>query len=240
MLKRAETHTSETVNVKTEKPNDAATSNQDPESGAEPFRNLSVIQINPAIPRKTYWQRFSLTSTSAGSFQSFARHAYQPFMILFTIPAVGYMSLVYGVMLAWSTVMTVTLSSYMLGPPWNFTAAQIGLMSLPPFIGSTIGSLICGSLSDWLILYLSRKNNGIFEPEMRLWVVLPFIFCLPIGSFIYGYGLNNGWSWPVIAVANGVSNFGGAPISAIALTYITDSYTEVGGRAYCPCLISSY
>ena len=73
-------------------------------------------------------------------------------------------------MLAWSTVMTVNLSSAMLDPPWNFTAAQIGLMSLPPFIGTTIGSLMCGPLSDWLILYLARKIGGVFEPEMRLWV----------------------------------------------------------------------
>lgn len=124
--------------------------------------------------------------------------------------------------------MTVTLSTWMLGPPWNFSAAGIGLMSLPPMIGTTLGTLICGPMSDWTILWLSKRNNGIFEPEMRLWVMAPFVLFLPLGAFVFGYALNNGWSWPVIAVSYAISNFGSAPISSIALTYITDCYTEVG------------
>lgn len=141
----------------------------------ETTRKLSVISINQGIPRKTYWQRLAITTPSEGSFSTFARHSYQPLFILFTIPAVGYMSLVYGVMLAWSTVMTTTLSQYLFLPPYNFTAAQVGLMSLPPFIGTTIGSIIAGPLSDWHILYLARRNKGVYEPEMRLWMFIPFI-----------------------------------------------------------------
>lgn len=100
-------------------------------------------------------------------------------------------------------------------------------MSLPSFIGTTIGALISGPISDWWILYLSKRNNGIYEPEMRLWVMIPFIPFIPIGAFIFGFGLADGVAWPVIAVGYAVCSFGIAPISSIALTYITDSYTEV-------------
>jgi hypothetical protein len=55
-----------------------------------------VHTINPAIPRKTYWQKLTIATTSNGSFKSFAWHAYQPAAILFTIPAVFYMSLVWS------------------------------------------------------------------------------------------------------------------------------------------------
>lgn len=198
----------------------------------ECLRRLSVININPEIPRKTYRKKMAVLTTTHGSFRQFAVHSYQPFSMLFTLPAVGYMSLVYGVVITWSVVMTVTLSSVMLEPPWNFNAAQIGLMSLPPLIGTTLGNLLSGPISDWHILYLSKRNNGIFEPEMRLWVALPFIVFLPLGGFVFGYGLNNGWSWPVIAVASAISNFGAAPIQAIAITYVTDSYTEVRSRMF--------
>ncbi|KAL1857657.1 hypothetical protein Daus18300_010177 [Diaporthe australafricana] len=196
--------------------------------GEEP---LTSVHIDPSIPRKTYWQRLSLATTTPGPFMLFARHAYQPFQILFTIPGVAYMSLVYAVLLAWSTVMSAALSTYMILPPYNFNSTQIGLMNLAPFIGNTLGSLICGPLSDWTILRLAKRNQGIYEPEMRLWVFVPFIPFQVAGAFWFGYALQGGQSWVAVAFAFGMCNFGSAPISSIALTYMTDAYNEIIGDA---------
>jgi MFS family permease len=74
----------------------------------------------------------------------------------------------------------------MILPPYNFNSTQIGLMNLAPFIGNTLGSLICGPLSDWTILRLAKRNNGIYEPEMRLWVFVPFIPFQVAGAFWFG------------------------------------------------------
>jgi len=173
----------------------------------------------------------TFTTTTPGSWQTFARHAWQPFFILFTVPGVAYSSCVYAVLLAWSTVMTAALSTYMLDPPYNFTSVDIGLMNLAPFIGNTLGCLICGPISDWMILRLARRNNGVYEPEMRLWVFVPFIPFQIAGAFWFGYALQNGESWVAVAMAFGICNFGSAPISSIALTYITDAYNEIVGDA---------
>lgn len=100
-------------------------------------------------------------------------------------------------------------------------------MSLSPFVGATIGSLICGPLSDRIILFLARRNGGIYEPEMRLWVAIPFLPLIPAGSLMFGFGLMNGAPWPVLAAGYALNQIGGVPISSIALTYITDSYTKV-------------
>lgn len=61
--------------------------------------NGTAVKINPLIPQKTYRQRLAIVTTSSGSFHTFARHCYQPLWIMVTIPAVFYMSLVYGVVL---------------------------------------------------------------------------------------------------------------------------------------------
>lgn len=188
--------------------------------------------IDPSIPRKTYWQLMGLATTTPGPFMQFARHAYQPFQILGTIPGVAYMSLVYAVQLAWATVMAAAQSTYMQDPPYNFDSTQIGLMNLAPFIGTTLGSLICGPLSDWLILKLAKRNKGVYEPEMRLWMFVPFIPFQVAGAFWFGYALQGGQSWIGVAFAWGICNFGAAPISSIALTYMTDAYNEVSGRPY--------
>ena len=190
-------------------------------------RHLSVIDIDNSIARKSYFQRLAFSSSSPGPVSQFLRHSYQPFMILFTIPGVFFVSLLYGAMIAMSTVQITTLSSWMAGPPYNFNAAQIGLMSLPSWIGSTLGALICGPLSDWLILVLARRNRGIYEPEMRLWVIAAFIPFVTAGIFMFGLGLNNGSPWSVVAVGYALTTFGTLPASSLSLTYLTDAYTEV-------------
>lgn len=188
--------------------------------------NLTTPCIDPTIPRKTYRQRLTLMTSSPGSLHSFFRHCYQPFRILFSIPGVAYMSLVYGGMMVTNNVLVTTLSRYMVKTPYNFSPDQIGLMSLAPFTGSTLGTLICGPLSDWWILFLSKRNKGIYEPEMRLWILAAFAPFVPIGMIMFGVGLSKGWPWPLLIVFYGMCSFGSAPAGTISLTYMTDAYTE--------------
>lgn len=199
----------------------------DPEKQAQG----QVLPIDASIPRKTYRQRLGLATTTPGPFVLFARHAYQPFQILGTMPGVAYMSMVYAVQLAWSTVMSAALSTYMLGAPYNFDSTQVGLMNLAPFVGTSVGSLLCGWVSDWTILKLARRNKGVYEPEMRLWVFVPFIPFQVAGAFWFGYALQGGQSWVAVAFAWGMCSFGSAPISSVALTYMTDAYNEIIGDA---------
>jgi MFS family permease len=133
--------------------------------------------------------------------------------------------------------MVTVVSSVMAEPPYNFYSAQIGLMSLAPFIGNTIGSLVYGPLSDWLALRQAKKNDGIFEPEMRLWAVLGATPFAPAGMLIFGYALGNGAPWIVVAVGYAIYGFGMAPVSSASLTYLTDAYTNVGDSKFSPCFM---
>ena len=137
------------------------------------------------------------------------------------------MSLVYSIINASTTVAITVLSEYMYSPPYNFDSSQVGLMSIPMWLGTTLGLLVCGPVSDWSILYLAKRNNGVYEPEMRLWVMAAFIPFVPTGLCMFGIGLARGLPWPVIAVGYGLLTFGTSPISSIALTYLTDAYTDV-------------
>lgn len=185
------------------------------------------FEIDHSIPKKTYLQKLAIWSNSPMPFGQLLKHSYQPFLILFSIPAVFFMAVEYGIMTACTTVPVTTLSSVMTLPPYNFGSAQIGLMGIPPFLGTTIGTLVCGPLSDYIALYLARRNNGIFEPEMRLWLSLVFTPFVPAGLFMFGIGLNNGSHWLLPAFGLGISGFGVVPASSAALTYLTDAYTDV-------------
>ncbi|KAF2768726.1 MFS general substrate transporter [Teratosphaeria nubilosa] len=221
------------INHESEKTPSEKQSTVDMDAGSveDAVRNLSIIHINPDIPRKTYWQKLSLTTTSPGKWSDFLCHAWQPFLILGSIPGVTFCCLTYAILLALSTVQSTVLSDYMIDPPYNFDSAQIGLMSLGPFIGTTLGSLVVGPVSDWWVIRLSKRNDGIYEPEMRFWVFLPFIPFQIAGGWWFGYALANGWSWPHVAVAYGVCNFGSAPLQSLALTYMLDAYNDIIGDA---------
>ena len=192
------------------------------------FEEPAPVVVDHTIPLKTYRERLALWSSSPGSFAKLFFHSYQPLVIFATIPAVFYISLVYSIINATITVIITVLSEYLYSPPYNFNSAQVGLMSLPPFIATSLSLLIVGPVSDWSILFLAKRNKGIYEPEMRLWVIAAFIPFVPAGLFMFGFGLANRSPWPVLAVGYGLMSFGCAPASAITLTYLADAYTDVG------------
>jgi MFS family permease len=214
--------------------NDVFSTTKDPDVKAD-NQKLAGHQLKPVAstittsrpPRKSYVQRLKPFSTSSGSFKELAIHSLQPLMVMCTIPAVTYVAILYGLVTAALQVSVTLVATYMPAPPYNFNAAQIGLMSLPPLIGNILGTVVGAPLTDRIILYLARKNNGIYEPEMRLWLLLVFAPLFPTGLIVFGYGLGQGMSWPIVAVGLGIFAFAMPPIASVALSYLTDAYTDV-------------
>lgn len=62
-------------------------------------------------------------------------------------------------------------------------------MNIAPFIGAVLGFPFGGLLSDKSILWLSKRNGGIYEPEMELWLALPIAIISPAGILMFGLGL---------------------------------------------------
>lgn len=142
--------------------------------------------IDHAIQLKRRRQRLALiTKTDGWVLKDF----YNPFIILFTFPAITYTALTYGSLLAWFAVTTSVQATYLFGPPYNFSAAGVGLMNIAPFIGTIPAMWVGGHLNDKSIIWLARRNGGIYEPEMRLWMSIPMAFLTPAGILMFGLGL---------------------------------------------------
>ena len=58
-----------------------------------------------------------------------------------------------------------------------------------------------GSLSDYLVLFLARRNKGYKEPEMRLWSHAFGLVFAAVGYFTYGWAATAGDHWMSIAVS---------------------------------------
>ncbi|KAJ5586842.1 uncharacterized protein N7459_002607 [Penicillium hispanicum] len=186
------------------------------------------VATNPDIKPKTYRQRMALVTVTD---ESLWPHFWNPIVTLSTYPAVAYAAITYGSTLAWFAIMTSLQASYMLLPPYNFGAIGVGLMNLAPFVGAVIGFPCGGYLSDKHILWLSKKNGGVYEPEMRLWLALPIAILGPGSILMFGLGLAYEVHWSLLAVGFGVFGFTLASISGISLSYLMDCYQDVIGDA---------
>lgn len=144
------------------------------------------VPINHLIKPKSYRQRMALITATD---ESIWPHFLQPIATLFMFPAVAYCAVTYATSLCWFAIMTSVQATYLIKPPYNFNATGIGLMNLGPFIGTVIGIPFGGYLCDRLIIRLSKRNGGIYEPEMRLWVALPVAISCPGGILMFGLGL---------------------------------------------------
>lgn len=189
---------------------------------------------------KSYRQRLSLVTKTN---EPILAHFYQPLTTLFTFPPVAYCAITYGFTLCWFAIMTSLVATEMVQPPWNFGPEGVGLFNLPPFIGTSLGFVFGGHLCDRWIIFLSRRNGGIYEPEMRLWFALPMAVICPVGILMFGLGLAyvsmsaisirrysnqiQGVHWILPAVGFGVYGFTFGSISATALSYLMDCHQEV-------------
>ena len=188
-------------------------------------------QTQHARASRTPRWRFSLITRTPGSPIRFIHLLRRFLVLLFTFPAVAYTAIIYGAILAWFAVILSTMSVYFTYEPYNFDDTGLGLLNLAPFVGSVLGALCGGPLNDWFSMKLARRNNGIFEPEMRLWMALPGVAATPAGIWLFGFTMAEGLPWIAPCVGMAMFGFGAAIIGDTSLTYLTDCYADIVGDA---------
>ncbi|KAI1910438.1 hypothetical protein LOZ12_004658 [Ophidiomyces ophidiicola] len=182
-------------------------------------------------PPKSYWQRMGLWNTTYSDPRPLWLVALSPFFLL-TYPAVMWGGLVYGIQIMWLSLITVTQSATFSAPPYNFSITNVGNTNFAAFIGGILGMFWGGSVSDWCILRLSRRNKGIMEPEFRLWTMLIPAILNTGGLLMYGLGSLYGVHW-ILPAGFGMAliGFGIGSGAAIAMTYAVDCYPRATSEA---------
>ncbi|KAI6608540.1 hypothetical protein MCOR04_000008 [Pyricularia oryzae] len=97
-------------------------------------------------------------------------------------------------------------------------------------IGAACASLWSGNAADWLALRLARRNNGIREPEHRLWVLLLAGVMSSAGLITWGVGAHYSVHWVGLVFGLGVLTFGVVMGGSIAVSYNVDCFKEIAGE----------
>lgn len=159
---------------------------------------------------------------------TFWQYFRRPF-ILFTFPNILYAGFNFGFggtagMLSFSTIAEILMDE-----PYNYSTSTTGLMCLGSLVGCCLG-WASGSASDYIVIYFAKRNNGIKEPEMRLYaMIFPFIFG-SIGYMMYGWGAQQEDKWPVISVGIGFMTAQQVSSCSIATSYAMDCFRGISGE----------
>ena len=157
---------------------------------------------------------------------------------LFLHPAIVWACLIQGCIIGWTVMVAVIISFIFLGPPHFWSELETGYQYTAAFIGSMIGLILAGGLSDSSTKLMIRHNHGVYEPEFRIVLVIPMLVFATAG--LYGFGItaaspqNYSYIVPDVFLALIIiSMVMGAVASAL---YIIDAHRDIAVEAF-TCLL---
>ncbi|KAE8145766.1 major facilitator superfamily domain-containing protein [Aspergillus avenaceus] len=159
------------------------------------------------------------------------RVAMRPF-ILFAYPAVLWSTVVYALSVGWLIVLSESVAHiFEGGGNYNFTALQVGLIYISPFVGGLLGTAVAGKVSDIIVKFMTRRNGGVYEPEFRLVMAIPIALSTTAGLMAFGWSAEEKNAWIVPTVMFGLISFGCCLGSTTSITFCVDSYRQYAGEA---------
>ncbi|OAX77483.1 hypothetical protein ACJ72_08218 [Emergomyces africanus] len=143
-------------------------------------------EIRDGAPRKvTYWQTLKLFNGRKTD-ESYWKLFLRP-LPLFLHPGILWACLTQGVLIGWTVFIGVVLAAIFIAPPLWFTEVEVGYLYTGAFVGSIVGLILSGLLSDYTAKLLIKLNKGKFEPEFRIVLVLFQLVFSSIGLYGFGY-----------------------------------------------------
>lgn len=140
-------------------------------------------------------------------------------------PSVLLAGLYYSIAFGVGTVLFAVTGAAAFGSIYKFDTAQVGMaIGISTTVGSLLGELVSGSVSDKVFYYFDQREEGNAEPEKRLHATWPGAFILPVGVIIEGvcFQYKTHWSGPVMGI--GIGAFGLQIVSTSIFAYLTDCY----------------
>ncbi|KAB8255654.1 major facilitator superfamily domain-containing protein [Aspergillus pseudonomiae] len=146
----------------------------------------------------------------------------RPWKMLFHSPLLVILCIMVGLISGLLyTLLTTTSSFFQEFYRWSLETAGLAYMGLG--LGSLVGLIVFAKTSDLLTVRLTKANNGIFQPEMRIVTAfLPALF-IPVSFFWYGWSTQAQTHWIVPLIGLVPFGFAQVGINATAQAYVIDA-----------------
>ncbi|QKX53842.1 uncharacterized protein TRUGW13939_00922 [Talaromyces rugulosus] len=146
----------------------------------------------------------------------------EPILILLTI----YQSFIYGLMYLFYQSYPITFGEVR---GWNPQLSTLPLLGI--IIGVLIGTVVVVIYTQTYFRWKVEANNGHFEPEDRLPLMIFGGLLVPAGLFWYGWTSDPAIAWPSEVSTGILIGWGMYTIFIQCFTYIIDCYTGISNSA---------
>ncbi|PVI00759.1 MFS transporter [Periconia macrospinosa] len=148
-------------------------------------------------------------------------------------PVAIWSCLMWSIIFTWVIILGAVADQVFAAPPYSLKPSQVGvLVGVAPLIGSAIGTVFAGWMTDATAKFIGVRNNGTFEPEYRLVGVVPCLVGVAVGAFGLGVAIRDGLPPIVCGVYLACLNFGvGCGCTAI-VTYTNDVCMNRTGQVF--------
>jgi hypothetical protein len=148
----------------------------------------------------------------------------RPF-VCFLYPAVILGITVGGLWSSWSIGLAIVVAQIFSPPPNLFNPTKLGFLFTFSFVFLLFGCFVGLFLADWWPKWCARRNNGIFEPEFRLILLIPVLLVGIPGIFGFGYyASRDGVKWVAASCLQGLIGFSAVLAGSVSYGYILDCY----------------
>lgn len=149
----------------------------------------------------------------------------RPFKMLFTSAIIFsvslYIAFAYGCLyLLFNTIPPVFQETY------HWSIGVTGLVYLALLVGYMFGLGLFFTLSDKTVVRMTKANNGVYEPEMRLPDCIWFALAMPITFFWFGWSADKGVHWIVPVIGLVPFGFGIIGVWLPIQAYIVDAHPQ--------------
>jgi hypothetical protein len=199
---------------------------------AEVQQNLSQNDVSNS---KSYIQALSFGKYQEHGFKRFLT-TYAEMALSLLNPSVFWALILNTLLFGGLVSQSLTYSTQLESPPWNFSAAAVGTAQAGSFVGALVALGLSGITVDRISEFITRRNDGVREPEH----LLPNFFlpaCLAFaGLVLYGVVGGNpekypGGGWIGIHISFALYYCGFVALSAITGVWIGEATPHWSGAA---------
>ncbi|RDW78296.1 hypothetical protein BP5796_06148 [Coleophoma crateriformis] len=192
--------------------------------------SLRVYEIALPETKKTYRERLRIFQGRISK-ASFFRTAYKPIPLV-TFPVVIFSAFTYTFYAAGLTLIALLQDTIFSAQPYNLSTSAIGLTNLPLFGAGLVGTLVSGYCADFVVGYVTKLNNGVYEPEFRLILMIAAASLTSVAYIGFGYSVAAGAPLTIPILFLGVQTIGVPFATSASFTYVMDCHPTHAAQAF--------
>jgi len=135
----------------------------------------------------------------------------------------------------WAVGINQTLVLFLYPPPeaggYGFSNLAAGLFYIAPMSAVIVGEAFGHFFNDFLAFSYIKRHHGIYEPEVRLWMIWISDACMIGGLIFLGFALQDLLPWIATAFAWAIYVFGALTATVAVTAYALDIFPDQAAEA---------